>query len=71
MNKVRNFDNMELSPGVTTYIRMIGMIVVFLGVVIGDLVFLGSCSSEIRPGGAGPVGPAMAGPTFKLGRTFF
>ena len=27
--------------GGTPYIRMIGMIVVFLGVVIGDLVFLG------------------------------
>ena len=23
-----------------------------------------------RPGGTGPVGPAMAGPTFELGRTF-
>ena len=27
--------------GGTPYIRMIGMIVIFLGVVIGDLVFLG------------------------------
>ena len=25
----------------------------------------------LRPGGTGPVGPAMAGPTFELGRTFF
>ena len=24
-----------------------------------------------RPGGTGPVGPAMAGPTFELGRNFF
>ena len=33
--------------GGTLYIQMIGMIVVFLGVVIGDLVFLGGCSSKI------------------------
>ena len=29
------------SPGGTLCIQMIGMIVVFLGAVIGDLVFLG------------------------------
>ena len=29
------------------YIRMIGMIVVFLGAAIGDLVFSRGCSSEI------------------------
>ena len=28
-------------------------------------------SYRCRPGGTGPVGPAMAGPTFELGRTFF
>ena len=33
--------------GVTPYIRMIGMIVVFFGVVIGDLVFFRGCSSKI------------------------
>ena len=32
--------------GGTPYIRMIGMIVVFLGVVIGDLVFFRGCSSK-------------------------
>ena len=31
----------------TPYIRMIGMIVVFLGVVISNFVFLRGCSSEI------------------------
>ena len=25
-------------------------------------------SAHVRPGGTGPVGPAMAGPTFELGR---
>ena len=31
-----------------------------------------SCSgSQNRPSGIGPVGPAMAGPTFELGRIFF
>ena len=35
------------SPGGTPYIRMIGMIVVFLGVEIGNLVFFRGCSSEI------------------------
>ena len=34
-------------PGGTTYIQMIGMIVIFLGVVIGDLVFFRDCSSKI------------------------
>ena len=33
--------------GCTPYIRMIGMIVVFLGIVIGDLVFFRGCSSKI------------------------
>ena len=36
------------SPGGDTpYIRMIGMIVIFLGVVIGDLVFFRGCSSKL------------------------
>ena len=26
---------------------------------------------KLRPGGTGPVGPAMAGPIFELGRIFF
>ena len=30
-----------------------------------------SPSLEYRPGGNGPVGPAMAGPTFELGRIYF
>ena len=34
-------DKLAMLPGGTPYIRMIGMIVVLLGVVIGDLVFLG------------------------------
>ena len=34
------------SPGGTPYIRMIGMIAVFLGVVIGDLVFLGVAQAK-------------------------
>ena len=38
---------MQLAPGGTPYIRMIGMIVVFLGVVIGVLVFFRSCSNQI------------------------
>ena len=33
-------DPLWVPGGVTPYIQMIGMIVVFLGVVIGDLVFL-------------------------------
>ena len=35
------------TPGDTPYIRMIGMIVVFLGVAISDLVFFRVCPSEI------------------------
>ena len=37
----------EFGRGVIPYIRIIGMVVVFLGVLIGDLVFLRGCSSEI------------------------
>ena len=35
------FNRRSQSQGGTPYIRMIGMLVVFLGVLIGDLVFLG------------------------------
>ena len=35
------------SPGGTPYIQMIGIIVVFLGVVIGYLVFFRGCSTKI------------------------
>ena len=31
-------------------------------------VHLRSASLQSRPGGTGPVGPAIAGPTFELGR---
>ena len=37
----------RLGGGGTPYIRMIGMIVVFLGVEIGDLVFFRGFSIEI------------------------
>ena len=36
-----------MGPGGTPYIRMIGMIVVFLGVLLDDLVFSRGCSIEI------------------------
>ena len=35
------------NPGGTPYIRMIGMIVVFLGVVIGDFVILGDVQTKL------------------------
>ena len=40
-------DCMTRGGGGSPYIQMIGMIVVFLGVVIRDLVFSGDCSSKI------------------------
>ena len=37
----------QLHRGGTPYFRFKGMIVVFLGVGIGDLIFFRGCSSEI------------------------
>ena len=45
-NLFRNILSSFPTPGGIPYIRMIGMIVVFFGVVIGDLVFFRGSSQE-------------------------